>query len=146
MGRFDLPMLLLSYFLLGLIWLLRCLFVALPLQRGRLHHRGDAHVGQLRELVGLLLHVGESDGEPRGTVGWWRQLRGYKAAIDAIASKRLRRIKSASDHNNDGNNATAPVGETLELSSAIDPTCIAAWGFSFTSSMALYLGIVDPRI
>ena len=65
---------------------------------------------------------GESDGEPRGTVGWWRQLRGYKAAIDAIASKRLRRIKSASDHNNDGNNAaTAPVGETLELSSAIDP-------------------------
>ena len=68
---------------------------------------------------------GESDGSPRGCVGWWRQVRGYKVALDYL--ERESRVEGA-------------------LYGAIDSSRMAAWGFSFTSSMVLFLGAVDPRV
>ena len=33
--------------------------------------------------------LGESDGEPRGAIGWWTQLRGYKQALDFLSTADL---------------------------------------------------------
>jgi pimeloyl-ACP methyl ester carboxylesterase len=64
--------------------------------------------------------LGGSDGHPRGAIGWWTQLRGYQRALDFLT--------------------------TADLGGAVDTTRLAVWGFSYSSSMALFLGAVDERV